>query len=333
MVFKYKSIYTEIIAWIGFLAFQFILFCSLEPFIVDSTINPMYLIYLLTNSLLILFFYLHHYLFLPKYFFTKKYTIYSFFVFIYLFGMIILLSSNKSFNPFFNQNFRSPILAFNLAVVIRFTIIYLFSFFLATNEHKKKLEKIKLNLELHSLKIQINPHFLFNTLNNIYSLVITKSDLAAESITRLSAIMRYMIKDTNQDFVLIENEISYIKAYIELEKLRLTNLVTLTFLVTGNFSNKKIAPMLFLPFIENVFKHGVSNSDPSNIIIKIVLEGNDLIFEVFNTKVKTIPKIESGFGIENIQLRLNLLYPEKHLLIINNDNQKYQIILKLKLND
>jgi LytS/YehU family sensor histidine kinase len=333
MVFKYKSIYTEIIAWIGFLAFQFILFCSLEPFIVDSTINPMYLIYLLTNSLLILFFYLHHYLFLPKYFFTKKYTIYSFFVFIYLFGMIILLSSNKSFNPFFNQNFRNPILAFNLAIVIRFTIIYLFSFLLATNEHKKKLEKIKLNLELHSLKIQINPHFLFNTLNNIYSLVITKSDLAAESITRLSAIMRYMIKDTNQDFVLIENEISYIKAYIELEKLRLTNLVTLSVLVTGNFSNKKIAPMLFLPFIENVFKHGVSNSDPSNIIIKIVLEGNDLIFEVFNTKVKTIPKIESGFGIENIQLRLNLLYPEKHLLIINNDNQKYQIILKLKLND
>ena len=333
MVFKYKSIYTEIIAWVGFLSFQFILFFSLEPFIVESKINPIYLIYLLTNGLLILFFYLHHYLFLPKYFFTKRYTIYSFFIFIYLFGMILLLSSNKSFNPFFNQNFRNPILAFNLAIVIRFTIIYLFSFLLATNEHKKKLEKIKLNLELHSLKIQINPHFLFNTLNNIYSLVITKSDLAAESITRLSAIMRYMIKDTNQDFVLIENEISYIKAYIELEKLRLTDLVSLSVLVTGNFSNKKIAPMLFLPFIENVFKHGVSNSDPSNIIIKIVLEGNDLIFEVFNTKVKTIPKIESGFGIENIQLRLNLLYPKKHLLIINNDNQKYQIILKLKLND
>jgi sensor histidine kinase YesM len=333
MVFKYKRIYTEFFAWVGFLAFQFILFFSLEPFIIESKINPIYLIYLLTNGLLILFFYLHHYLFLPKYFFTKRYTIYSFFIFIYLFGMILLLSSNKSFNPFFNQNFRNPILAFNLAIVIRFTIIYLFSFLLATNEHKKKLEKIKLNLELHSLKIQINPHFLFNTLNNIYSLVITKSDLAAESITRLSAIMRYMIKYTNQDFVLIENEISYIKAYIELEKLRLTDLVSLSVLVTGNFSNKKIAPMLFLPFIENVFKHGVSNSDPSNIIIKIVLEGNDLIFEVFNTKVKTIPKIESGFGIENIQLRLNLLYPEKHLLIINNDNQKYQIILKLKLND
>jgi sensor histidine kinase YesM len=333
MVFKYKRIYTEVFSWVGFLAFQFILFFSLEPLIVESKINPIYLIYLLTNSLLILFFYLHHYLFLPKYFFTKRYTIYSFFIFIYLFGMILLLSSNKSFNPFFNQNFRNPILAFNLAIVIRFTIIYLFSFLLATNEHKKKLEKIKLNLELHSLKIQINPHFLFNTLNNIYSLVITKSDLAAESITRLSAIMRYMIKDTNQDFVLIENEISYIKAYIELEKLRLTDLVSLSVLVTGNFSNKKIAPMLFLPFIENVFKHGVSNSDPSNIIIKIVLEGNDLIFEVFNTKVKTIPKIESGFGIENIQLRLNLLYPEKHLLIINNDTQKYQIILKLKLND
>jgi len=333
MVFKYKRIYTEFFAWVGFLAFQFILFFSLEPFIIESKINPIYLIYLLTNGLLILFFYLHHYLFLPKYFFTKRYTIYSFFIFIYLFGMILLLSSNKSFNPFFNQNFRNPILAFNLAIVIRFTIIYLFSFLLATNEHKKKLEKIKLNLELHSLKIQINPHFLFNTLNNIYSLVITKSDLAAESITRLSAIMRYMIKDTNQDFVLIENEISYIKAYIELEKLRLTDLVSVSVLVTGNFSNKKIAPMLFLPFIENVFKHGVSNSDPSNIIIKIVLEGNDLIFEVFNTKVKTIPKIESVFVIENIQLRLNLLYPEKHLLIINNDNQKYQIILKLKLND
>ena len=162
MVFKYKSIYTEIIAWAGFLAFQFILFFSLEPFIVESKINPIYLIYLLTNSLLILFFYLHHYLFLPKYFFTKKYTIYFFFIFIYLFGMIILLSSNKSFNPFFKLNFRNPILAFNLAVVIRFAIIYLFSFLLATNEHKKKLEKIKLNLELHSLKIQINPHFLFN---------------------------------------------------------------------------------------------------------------------------------------------------------------------------
>ena len=88
MGFKYKSIYTEIIAWVGFLVFQFILFFSIEPFIFESKINPIYLIYLLTNSLLILFFYLHHYLFLPKYFFTKKYTIYFFFIFIYLFGMI-----------------------------------------------------------------------------------------------------------------------------------------------------------------------------------------------------------------------------------------------------
>lgn len=333
MSVKFKNIYQEIFAWIGFLVFQFILFFSLEPLIIESKINSVYLVYLFTNCLLIAFFYLHNYFLLPKFFFTKKYSLYCFFIFFYLFMMILILSANKSFNPFLNQNFHKPILAFNLAIIIRFTIIYLLSFFIAINNRKKQLEKIKVNLELHYLKIQINPHFLFNTLNNIYSLVITRSDLAAESITRLSNIMRYMIKNTNQDFVLVENEINFIKSYIELEKLRLNDFVRLTIFINGNFSNKKIAPMLFLPFIENVFKHGVCNSTPSNINIKINLEEDNLIFEVTNTKVQTISKLASGFGIENIKLRLNLLYPENHLLIINNDEKRHQILLKLKIND
>jgi len=186
--------------------------------------------------------------------------------------------------------------------------------------------------ELALLRSQIKPHFLFNTLNNIYSLVYTKSEDAPEAVMKMSAIMRYMLYDATEDVVPLEKEIEYLKSFIALENLRLhpKGMVDLT--IAGSCENHTIAPMLLIPFVENAFKHGCKNCALPGIKINLFADKQWIQFEVVNylRKSNTANKDQiKGIGLQNIRRRLELLYPGRHKLEINQTNELFSVILLL----
>ena len=173
--------------------------------------------------------------------------------------------------------------------------------------------------ELALLRSQVNPHFFFNTLNNIYSLVYQKSDDAPEAVMKLSSIMRYMLYDATTDKVLLEKEIEYLKSFIELEKLRLRNKEFVSLEIKGSSEGYTIAPMLLIPFVENAFKHASRTVPAPGIIVSLEINSRDIIFQVKNyiRKNQNAPKDQQGgIGLSNIRRRLELLYPQKHSLEI-----------------
>jgi LytS/YehU family sensor histidine kinase len=188
--------------------------------------------------------------------------------------------------------------------------------------------------ELALLRSQINPHFLFNTLNNIYSLVYKKSDDAPQAIMKLSSIMRYTLYDSNTDRVLLEKEVEYLKSFIELQQLRLKTENFVEFNIIGSLEGKMIAPMVFISFVENAFKHGSKKVQSPCIIINLSVDEYKTLFEVINYSKATdiINKdIAGGIGLQNIKRRLELLYKEKYKLEINNQDEKF--IVKLEIDN
>ena len=204
---------------------------------------------------------------------------------------------------------------------------------LKSEQTKKEVETEKLNTELSFLKSQVNPHFFFNTLNNIYALAVVGSDKTAPSIMKLSAIMRYILTDTQSDTVPLENEVNFVTNFIDLQRVRLTDKVTVAFTTEGNISNQQIAPLLFIPFIENAFKYGVSTKE--NSIIKITIKATDSEVHLFtsNTIVKADNGIldNTGIGINNVKRRLDLLYPDKYNLLITHDNTQFFVTLVITI--
>jgi len=225
---------------------------------------------------------------------------------------------------------------------LRLTIIYgIYALLIKLAIGWYEAQKLKTGLmlekqagELALLRSQINPHFLFNTLNNIYSLVYKKSDDAPEAVMRMSAIMRYMLYDATTDQVLLEKEVEYLKSFIELEKLRIrhTDFVDLT--ITGNMEGRTIAPMLLIPFVENAFKHGSRNAATPGIIVRLEVTSSQILFEVTDYVRKNIaaPRDQAGgIGLANIRRRLNLLYPGKHQLVTTAGEETFHIRLTLDL--
>jgi len=210
-------------------------------------------------------------------------------------------------------------------VVVRFIVEWF-----RNEKLKETLKQENIKSELMLLRQQVNPHFLFNTLNNIYSLVYKKADIAPDSVLKLSSIMRYMLYDSNSDFVDCKDEIAYLTNYIELEKLRLVNKENIIFQVDGDCSNCKIAPMLFIPFIENAFKHG---NQKNEISIKITFADNKIKLHCSNIiSDKTASKDScGGIGLTNVKRRLNLIYPNKHKLEIKELNNIFTVNLTLNL--
>jgi two-component system, LytTR family, sensor kinase len=179
---------------------------------------------------------------------------------------------------------------------------------------KSEIEKEKITTELSFLKQQINPHFLFNAINNIYSLSLSDRPSTSEAILKLSSILRYMLYETDKKFVALRNEIQVIEDYIELQKLRITEKVHLTYRVKGNSETYSIVPLLLIPLIENAFKHGIDNINNSIIDIFIEIENDMLNIRIKNSLVPKPEKdsTESGIGIKNIRRRLELFYPQAH---------------------
>jgi len=196
---------------------------------------------------------------------------------------------------------------------------------------KEELEKEKNLSELLLLKHQISPHFLFNTLNNLYSLVTKKSQEAPEAVLMLSDLMRYTLKESTKEKIELAKEISYLHSFIELQKLRMSNPKSVVFKTDIDNPMVKIAPMLLVPFIENAFKHANITSKNSIIETKISLKKYLLSFSVVNEINKRNKDETTGIGLKNVQRRLELLYPKKNKLEITNKKGVFKINLEIML--
>ena len=230
-----------------------------------------------------------------------------------------------------------PVILFAFLVILGISIAYFFLNAWAKSELiQTRLQANQLSTEIKFLKSQINPHFLFNTLNNLFSMAQAKgNDELADGISKLSGMMRYMLYDSNEEIVPLSKEIIYLEECITLNKLRYADEeVNVTFDHAGQTTDINIAPMLFIPFVENAFKHGVAIGQTAAIQIAIAVSGKQLIFTCVNTDYSPIKKMGmeiSGIGLENIQRRLQLVYPGKHRLTIKNEEGKFMVKLEIDL--
>ena len=200
----------------------------------------------------------------------------------------------------------------------------------------QEIEKEKTLAELKALKSQINPHFLFNSLNNIYSLARKNSPVIPEKIIQLSDLMRHILYESDAEYIALEKEVEMIKNYIDLQILRGSSNERITFDVTKEIKGKKVAPLIFLPFVENSFKHGVKGGG-DDLFVNASLEilEDNLVFKIENRKGKSLSMGNSkyqGIGIENVRKRLELIYPGKHSLKISDDKGIFKVILQIRLN-
>lgn len=211
-------------------------------------------------------------------------------------------------------------------------------------QEKNDLQKTKLNTELKLkeaelklLKAQIHPHFLFNTLNNLYGLTLEKSDDAPDLVLRLSDILDYILYRCNEKSVLLADELENLKNYIEIEKIRYSGKLKIKVDFPFETNTLRIAPLIILPFIENAFKHGVSNyPGVASVNAKISVVDTTLIFKIENTK-NPIRKNENGYskgiGLKNAGKRLDLIYPKKYILKIEDQQETFCVNLTLELED
>lgn len=202
-------------------------------------------------------------------------------------------------------------------------------------DEKAGLEKLNADLELHVLRSQLNPHFLFNTLNNIYSLALHHAEQTPEMILKLSDLMRYILYECNVEEIALEKEVHFMQDYIDLEKLRHEKHVNIRFRVEGNCSDKKIPPLLLVPFVENAFKHGVqSQFGRSEVDMRLEAAEGKIWFRIVNNKPhngNTPSGLQGGIGIENVRKRLSLIYGGNYDLRIRDMPDVFSVELSIAL--
>ncbi|WP_439506886.1 sensor histidine kinase [Sediminibacterium sp.] len=341
-------------AWICFFSLPYLVFFPrLRDF---SMSNHMLTVIILNNIMLVVFFYLNTQVLIPKFLIKEKWLLYVlslvgcllFFLYVprTLAMMIhppeipltvtentkgINLRSNRigrirrrPYADFFNTVLFLLVITFGACIeVVRR--------WLQTEQNRKETEHERINTELSFLKSQVNPHFFFNTLNNIYSLAIVKSDKTAHAVLKLSAIMRYILTETERNLVPLENEVSFIHNYIELQQVRLTEKVQVNFTIEGNSAPLLVAPLIFIPFVENAFKYGVSTKENSSIDITLKITDHTIYFYAKNFIVQSENNLmeNTGIGINNVKRRLSLLYPEKYTLSNITENGYYIVNLSI----
>jgi len=272
--------------------------------------------------------------------FTSIFLISSFFVHSiamevdHLFGHHILPSIGRHERSPRGFEFRQFSFIFMFIMVWTLSMVYyLFEKLQESLQHADKVHALALQSELSFLKAQINPHFLFNTLNNIYVLTLKKSEAAPLAVMKLSNLMRKITNDTGVDFVPFDEEESFIRDYIELQELRLTDKTCVNYVIEGSYGSLEIAPRILIPFIDNAFKYGVSNRRKSDITIRFEFVGKSLLFTIKNAiHPKTGESLESsGVGLENSKRRLDLLYKNCYNLTITETPDSYQVFLTIDL--
>ena len=242
---------------------------------------------------------------------------------------------NNNHRPPPNESFRRNRFTFPISLyLLTYTVgtcIAVMQRWLQTERNKQEIENEKLNTELSFLRSQVNPHFFFNTLNNIYSLAVVKSEQTAPAVMKLSSIMRYILTESQTDYVSLQNEIDFIKNYIDLQLYRLTDKVKVHFNCSGNIEEKEITPLLFISFVENAFKYGVSTKESTKITIDLTATKTSISFHAVNSIVKADNGIHdtTGIGINNVKRRLELLYPHHHTLEVLNKGDEFIVHLDI----
>ena len=225
------------------------------------------------------------------------------------------------------------IVIFNLVLIVIGTIIRVYEQWIENDKIKTEIVAQKNKTELEALKNQLNPHFLFNSLNSIYSLTVKKSNDAPEAVIMLSILMRYMLYKANDDEVLLKDELLYIENYIKLQRIRISKNEKVKTNISGTISAQKISPLLFISYIENAFKYGTDLNGNTEVIIDIRVNDYELQFKCVNViGSRNRDDENSGIGMQNTKERLELLYPDKHLLNVREKDNTFIVDLKLKLN-
>lgn len=225
----------------------------------------------------------------------------------------------------------------NVLVVLLSTVMRVIMDWWRYQNEKQVLLTQTMQSELRFLKSQINPHFLFNTLNNLYALTLQKSDKAPTIVLKLSEIMRYMLYECNERRVLLTKEIQYIHNYLDLERLRQPKEADINFITEGHISDQMVAPLLFVPFLENSFKHGLNHHMKGGgfVRLRLSVSGEDLEFFIENSKVESLPSLNhprsGGIGLVNLRSRLEILYPDDHDLEVSDEPHRYAVTLRLKM--
>ena len=332
------TIILHVAAWLLFFSFP-IIFINQRHNFIDSFSGNNAWVYIKFCVLYMIIFYFNAYYLFPKLYFNKKYLLYS----LSIITLLVLVFMIKPFDQLI-QVIRKPSglgrgYFFDINSLFIFFIVIYVGISLRTIKEWQLAEKRvilaeaeKANAELSFLKAQVNPHFLYNTLNNIYTLCITGNEKAAESILRLSHIMRYLTDEAEADFVSLQGELDCIDDFIALQRIRLGKKVTLVYEVTGNTQGYLISPLILMTFIENVFKYGLSNHIETNIIIRIRIAANQISFYAQNTIFKNGNLNErKGLGISNTRQRLEHLYSGKHKLEIDDKNKRFTVSLLLEI--
>lgn len=202
----------------------------------------------------------------------------------------------------------------------------------AAKENEKQLVKDKLESELKFLRTQMNPHFLFNTLNNIYALARKRSEDTADVVMRLSKLLRFMLYESGSSTITIAEELRVLNDYLELEKIRYSDRLTILFTKSVDNEAQPIAPLILLPFVDNAFKHGASESRFDSFVhINVQLKQGQLVFTVENSKDENgTTEIRENIGLKNVRRQLELMYPE-HTLAVENDKNNFKILLTINL--
>lgn len=285
-------------------------------------------------------FYLAYSLFIPQYLVKKEYLKFTLGLIAILVGFTLYFTLVPWFVSsvlhikfhVFVKGWWYAATGYALALGLAGTCLRLFVQWFQDAQDKVELEKQNFKSELSLLKNQLNPHFLFNTLNNIDSLILENSPNASLALNKLSDIMRYMVYDSENEFVPLKDEISYLENYIALQKLRLENEHTIQLSITGNPTNKQIAPMLFIPYVENAFKHSsLKGKIDNSIVISLDIQKNEVSFHCINPKADIQKDKSSGIGLELVQKRLDLIYKNKYTLSIENSENEFTVKLTIKL--
>jgi hypothetical protein len=347
----------HIIGWLAFLGFQLAVFPHPERFLNNKDTLPYITDQLVVNGIAIAFFYINYYILLPKYYFEKKAAMYTLLVVSCLLISVAVIyfmqhapppavPTNSSGMPEFSENPLAPpspapshvqVLSDRVLLISNFIIKFFLALLLSVGiriyNRWQRAEEEKYKAELSFLKAQINPHFLFNTLNGIYVLATRKAENTAPAIMKLSSIMRYVISEGHHNYVSLHKELGYISDYIDLQKMRLSEKTQVDYKTEVDNNNLNIAPLILIPFIENAFKHGISTEKLGVIRIHILVENGKLQMEVENNKYQQVLKEEekSGIGVNNTRKRLELLYTSKFELITSDTAENHKVILKMNL--
>ena len=279
---------------------------------------------------------------IPNYLSKKKFFTYI----VFLIALALLITPIKLFVFHFKweaypelQNIlyldQSMYYASSIAAAGASTILKIIGDWLRHQREKQELETRNVQSELKFLKSQINPHFLFNTLNSIYALSLKKSDKAPEIVVKLSEMLRYMLYECNEVSVPLEKEVKYIENYLSLEKLRHGEKLNIDFKAQGQINGLRVSPLMFVPFLENAFKHGANNHLDSGFVrASLDVHEQTIKFKIENSKPDAIPvrdhqRKSGGIGLVNIRRRLNILYYNQHELKIEEKPDSYTVHLDL----